>query len=141
MNNIEKFTPKVCKQVDQEINKVLKELGDKLGLRIEMKGGSYCADSFTTKLNILLPNAKTDEEKALEYQLTSLGLDPQSNSEYELVGYKPRASKRPFVMIKRSNGARYVTSESNAIRYFRTSEMAKKFARANEVKNIMNEGV
>ena len=44
-------------------------------------------------------------------------------------------------MIKRSNGARYVTSESNAIRYFRTPEMAKKFARANEVKNIMNEGV
>ena len=36
MNNIEKFTPKVCKQVDQEINKVLTELGDKLGLRIDL---------------------------------------------------------------------------------------------------------
>tara|TARA_R110000787_G_scaffold5153_5_gene18994 strand:+ start:499 stop:936 length:438 start_codon:yes stop_codon:yes gene_type:complete len=139
MNKINKFTPKVCKEVVEEINEVLATLGDKLGLKISTKGGSYCSDSFTTKLNILLPNAKTDEEKALESQLTDLFLDPQSNSEFELVGYKTRASKRPFVIIKRSNGARYVTSENQAIRYFRSEEMIKKMTRTVEVENIMVE--
>jgi len=139
MNKINKFTPKVCKEVVEEINEVLASLGDKLGLKISTKGGSYCADSFSTKLNILLPNAKTDEEKALDLVLVDLFLDPQSNSEFELIGYKTRARKRPFVMIKRSSGGRYVTSENNAIKYFRSEEMTKKMTRTVEVENIMVE--
>ena len=102
------------------------------GLKFELGNGSY--DSDSVKFNgfrISLADSLNPEEKALQGQIDFrrkydglVTLDDSIIAEdrgqqFKLVGFKPRARKKPFIIEDIKTGGRYVCPESMAERLFK----------------------
>ena len=102
------------------------------GLKFELGNGSY--DSDSVKFNgfrISLVDSLNPEEKALQGQIDFrrkydglVTLDDSIIAEdrgqqFKLVGFKPRARKKPFIIEDIKTSGRYVCSESMAERLFK----------------------
>ena len=102
------------------------------GLKFELGNGSY--DSDSVKFNgfrISLVDSLNPEEKALQGQIDFrrkydglVTLDDSIIAEdrgqqFKLVGFKPRARKKPFIIEDIKTGGRYVCPESMAERLFK----------------------
>jgi|TARA_R100000049_G_C1952670_1_gene101878 hypothetical protein len=101
------------------------------GLKFELGNGSY--DSDSVKFNgfrISLADSLNPEEKALESVISThkyaehlVTLDKskigtERGQQFQLVGYKTRARKRPFVIQDVKTGQRFVTTEQSVLRMF-----------------------
>jgi|TARA_R100000482_G_scaffold106072_1_gene48597 hypothetical protein len=125
-----KVTPKYIDQVRDKLDAIIKK--EKLNLNIKFGNATYDEDSFTIKLKVSLPNAKSEEEKALEHELKvrkankswMKPLDPtkiyslNNNFKYTLCGYRPRAKSKPFIVLNLINQKKYIISEEQAEKYF-----------------------
>jgi len=102
------------------------------GLKFELGNGSYDDDSVKFNgFRISLSHALSPEEKALKQQLNFrktydhvVTLDDSIIAEdrgqqFKLVGFKPRARKKPFIIEDIKTGGRYVCPESMAERLFK----------------------
>tara|TARA_R110000787_G_scaffold47864_1_gene115778 strand:+ start:268 stop:687 length:420 start_codon:yes stop_codon:yes gene_type:complete len=131
--NITEINPETIKQVRQMINDSLSVIMEENNLRFELGNATYDDDSFKfTGFRISLLDAPTEEQKALERELKDrrksrydialdssiIGKDSR-NKEYKLVGFKPRARKKPFIIQDIKSGERYVCPESMAVKLFR----------------------
>ena len=102
------------------------------GLKFELGNGSY--DSDSVKFNgfrISLVDSLNPEEKALKGEIdfrrsygSLVTLDDSIIAEdrgqqFKLVGFKPRARKKPFIIEDIKTGGRYVCPESMAERLFK----------------------
>ena len=105
------------------------------GFRFELGNASYDSDSVKfTGFRISFADALTQEEKALEQMLTmrrqaswektldgnKIGYDRGVG--YLLVGYKPRASKKPWLIESVEDGGQYVAPNSMIERMFGEEE-------------------
>lgn len=114
-----------------EIEKLLKKNEKEIGVKFELSGGRYDDDSFKTTLKVSLPNAKTEEEKALDHELkvrerNKSWMKPLDSSKiaelitskgkvkYKLFGFRPRASARPFIVSNLNDNKRYLMTEERA---------------------------
>jgi hypothetical protein len=122
-------TPNLCREMRAKINETLAQLGASMDMSIEAKSARFTDDNITFKLEINLirdgevvtpeMTALRDNYKYLgvpEEWLTATLVDPRGE-EFKLVGYKPRATKRPFIIEDVHSGAKYTTSKSNLDRY------------------------
>lgn len=125
----QRITPNLCREMRAKINETLAQLGASMDMSIEAKSARFTDDNITFKLEINLirdgevvtpeMTALRDNYKYLgvpEEWLTATLVDPRGE-EFKLVGYKPRATKRPFIIEDVHSGAKYTTSKSNLDRY------------------------
>jgi len=120
----------VAKKIRKEIDSFIPSIQKKTGLNVDLGNASYSDDEITFKLTLRLANALPKEEKSLishnEYRkvysfLMELDLnktyDSGNGKSYRLTGYKPRASKKPFIITDQNNN-QFIISEEQAERMF-----------------------
>ena len=130
--NITEINPKTIREIRQLISDSLAVILEDNNLRMDLGNGSYDDDSVKFNgFRISLSNALSPEEKALKGQINFrrkydglVTLDDSiiaedKGQQFKLVGYKPRASKKPFIIEDIKTGGRYVCSESMAERLFK----------------------
>ena len=130
--NITEINPKTIKDIRQLISDSLAVVLEDNNLRMDFGNGSY--DSDSVKFNgfrISLADSVNPEEKALQGQIDFrrkydglVTLDASIIAEdrgrkFSLVGFKPRSSKRPFVIQDLVTGKKFVTTESDVERMFK----------------------
>jgi len=109
---------KTCRELAAKVEALVREaLGDEY--QVDEKGGSYDKTSYTVKIQIA---EKTEEGEALTPErrafvegdwMHKLGADAldktfsQNGRRYRIVGFKPRARKRP-VICEDLSGRQYV---------------------------------
>jgi hypothetical protein len=102
------------------INVFRKQIQDKLdeldiGLHLNLGNCTYNYDNATFKLNITVEGGQTKEEQDLEaiadiYKLnTSLVVKG-----YQLVGYKTRSTKKPFIVSKVGTNDKFIITKQQA---------------------------
>ena len=129
--NITEINPKTIREIRQLISDSLAVILEDNNLRMDLGNGSY--DSDSVKFNgfrISLADSLTPEEKALqshlEYRskvdhkvtLDSTIIANDRGRKFSLVGFKPRSSKRPFVIQDLVTGKKFVTTENDVERMF-----------------------
>ena len=129
--NITEINPKTIREIRQLISDSLAVILEDNNLRMDLGNGSYDDDSVKFQFRISLSNALSPEEKALKQVLdfrrtfeTAVTLDDSiiaedKGQQFKLVGYKPRARKKPFIIEDIKTGGRYVCPESMAERLFK----------------------
>jgi len=130
--NITEINPKTIKDIRQLISDSLAVILEDNNLRMDLGNGSYDDDSVKFNgFRISLSNALSPEEKALKGQIDFrrsydglVTLDDSIIAEdrgqqFKLVGFKPRARKKPFIIEDIKTGGRYVCPESMAERLFK----------------------
>ena len=130
--NIETINKQTISQIRQLVEDSLSVILEDNNLRMELGNASYDNDSVKfTGFRISLANALTQEEKALKNELeyrrafeprvtlddSIVGSD--RGQQFKLVGFKPRSTKKPFIIEDIKTGGRYVCPESMAERMFR----------------------
>jgi len=132
MSNMTKLQIKSLRLlIETTLTDTLKEKG----FRFELGNASYDSDSVKfTGFRISFADALTQEEKALEQMLTmrrqaswektldgnKIGYDRGVG--YLLVGYKPRARKKPWLIENVEDGGTYVAPDSMVERMFGEEE-------------------
>jgi len=123
------ITPNLCREMRVKINEVLAQLGASMDMSIEAKSARFTDDNITFKLEVNIirdGEVVTPEMTALRDNYKYLGIPEEwltatlvcpRGEEFKLVGYKPRATKRPFIIKDVHSGAKYATSKSNLDRY------------------------
>ena len=129
--NITEINPQTIKQVRQMINDSLSVIMEDNNLRFELGNATYDEDSFKfTGFRISLADALSPEQKALEQMLTvrkkadwmktldatKIGTD--RGLSYKLVGYKPRARVKPWIIQDIRTGSTYVAPDHLIERMF-----------------------
>jgi hypothetical protein len=130
--NITEINPKTIREIRQLISDSLAVILEDNNLRMDLGNGSYDDDSVKFNgFRISLSNALSPEEKALKGQIDLrrsydglITLDDSIIAEdrgqhFKLVGFKPRARKKPFIIEDIKTGGRYVCPESMAERLFK----------------------
>lgn len=128
---IQKIGKKEAKLIREELEEILTEPLKNHGLKFELGNAGYDGDSVKfNDFRISLLDALTKDEKLLKQELDwrnqssySLSLDGekifnQGSKSYKLCGFRPRASKRPFIIIDLNSEQEYVISEKEAERMF-----------------------
>ena len=121
---IKQFTPKVCKQLAQEITELLKPLADKYGLTVRAAGGRYSDIAWTGKFEFKLGNPEKlqeNDKKTFEMYADVFGLKPSDygrlvrlgSSLYKIVGIKTSAHKRNIIIEK--DGKHFITTPEDVI--------------------------
>ena len=132
MSNMTKLQIKSLRLlIETTLTDTLKEKG----FRFELGNASYDSDSVKfTGFRISFADALTQEQKALQQMLTmrrqaswektldgnKIGYDRGVG--YLLVGYKPRASKKPWLIESVEDGGQYVAPNSMIERMFGEEE-------------------
>tara|TARA_R100001480_G_scaffold154048_1_gene158338 strand:- start:66 stop:533 length:468 start_codon:yes stop_codon:yes gene_type:complete len=125
----QKITPKYIDQVRNKLQSIINK--EKLNLDIKFGNATYDDDTFTIKLKVSLPNALSEEEKALAHEIkvrqankswmkpldtTKVAeiITSQGKRKYTLCGFKPRARKNPFIVLNLIDNKQYLMSEERA---------------------------
>ena len=133
-----KMSGTVAEEIRQEITEFEKHLSQLTGTKAEFGNATYDDNEVTFKLTFRLNNAKTKEAEALErfikyyvdFDERKQKLDPKkigthNGKSYMLIGYKPRARKKPF-MVKLTtvllSDTYYAITENEAFRLFGVSK-------------------
>jgi len=124
-----KITPKYIDKVRDKLKSIIDK--ENLGFNVEFGSARYDSDTFTIKLKVSLPNALSEEEKALAHELkvreaNKSWMKPldstkiaelstsQGKRKYKLCGFKPRARKNPFIVLNLIDNKQYLMSEQRA---------------------------
>lgn len=110
---IEKFTPSICKQIDNDVVDALKSVEAKWGIKFNVGGGTYSDDTFTTKLKIALAGVDVAKKEWDRY-CYRFGLKPEDygsmfesrGTTFKVVGLKPKSRRYPIIG-ENDNGMRY----------------------------------
>ena len=137
MNKIQNIDRQVTKELRETINKQLLPLEKELGVTFDLGNARYSGDDVKFGFVVALENALSKTEKDLQEHLTfrrevgwlvSLNQDKigdLDNMKVSLVGYKPRATKRPFVVQNLKNGSEYVIKDELAEKLFGDNTIGK----------------
>jgi len=119
------------RQIRSILEENLPSIMEENHLKFDLGNASFDDDSVKFQFRISLSHALPPEEKALKQQLNFrktydhvVTLDDSIIAEdrgqqFKLVGFKPRARKKPFIIEDIKTGGRYVCPESMAERLFK----------------------
>ena len=98
-------------------------------IKIEVGNCSYRGGEATYKVKVLMEGAKTREQEDLEYyaELHKLDLTLTMGEDMQLVGYKARARKKPWVLKRLRDGAEFVADTNLVERHFKKRESIHEF--------------
>ena len=128
---VKKMDRTTIRHIREILEDNLPSLMEENNLKFNLGNATYDDDSVKFQFRISLSHALPPEEKALKQQLNfrktydhAVTLDDSIIAEdkgrkFKLVGFKPRASKKPFIIEDVTNGQRYICSESMAERMFK----------------------
>jgi len=128
---VKKMDVTTVRQIRQILEDNLPSIMEENNLKFDLGNGSYDDDSVKFQFRISLLHALSPEEKALKGQIDFrrsydglVTLDDsiiaeERGQQFKLVGYKPRARKKPFIIEDIKTGGRYVCPESMAERLFK----------------------
>lgn len=117
-------------EITNEINEALAAIASKRGLTFTLGRTTYGEQyqlkltAFTNETNEVGLNLSNPDVKAFLRNAQHYGvMDPEmalatpvivKGEEYQIVGYKPRSTKRPFILKKKSDGKSFVFSDGAA---------------------------
>ena len=124
-----KITPKYIDKVRDKLKSIIDK--ENLGFNVEFGSARYDSDTFTIKLKVSLPNALSEEEKALAHEIkvrqaNKSWMKPldttkiadittsQGKRKYTLFGFRPRSTKNPFIVLNLIDKKQYLMSEERA---------------------------
>jgi len=118
---VNELSDKYLDEIEAEVKKALGPIGEKFGVDLAFKGGSFDKREATLKLNVKLLNSThlTREEEAYDFYEPLKGLPPRGSiiqdrkgRDWKLVGYRTKCSKYPIVCeeMKSRNRARFTIS-------------------------------
>ena len=125
----QRITPNLCREMRAKINDYLRPLGASTDMLIEATSARFTDDNITFKLEVSTirdGQVVTPEMTALRENYKYLGIPEEwltatlvcpRGEEFKLVGYKSRATRRPFIIEDVHSGAKYSTSKSNLDRF------------------------
>ena len=129
---VKKMDRTTISHIRQILEDNLPSIMEENNLKFELGNATYDDDSVKFNgFRISLSHALPPEEKALKQQLNFrnaydhvVTLDEsiiaeETGQHLKLVGFKPRASKKPFIIEDIKTGSRYICSESMAERLFK----------------------
>ena len=128
---VKKMDRTTIAHIRQILEDNLPSIMEENNLKFELGNATYDDDSVKFQFRISLSHALSQEEKALKQQLNFrktydhvVTLDDSIIAEdrgqqFKLVGFKPRARKKPFIIEDIKTGGRYVCPESMAERLFK----------------------
>jgi hypothetical protein len=144
-NKISSFTPEILDQLRVRIQTNLNDIGIEFGISFRIGGMTYTKDKVTARLSATVDReGKRVPEMVYDFNVYcyDYGAIPEDlgkeltieGTKYLLVGLKPRASKRPFVCQRVSDGVQFNFiekpirellghSEENLSRAFRPSKI------------------
>ena len=98
-------------------------------IKIEVGNCSYRGGEATFKVKVLMEGAKTREQEDLEYyaELHKLDLTLTMGEDMQLVGYKARARKKPWILKRLRDGAEFVADTNLVERHFKKRESINEF--------------
>ena len=118
--NITEINPQTIREVRQMIKDSLSVIMEDNNLKFELGNATYDEDSFKfTGFRISLADALSPEQKALEQMLKEWNTNPMYKTidatkigtdrglSYKLVGYKPRARVKPWIIQDIRTGSTY----------------------------------
>jgi hypothetical protein len=86
---------------------------------------SRSGDRATFKVEVLLKGGDTKEMSDLKTYATMYGLDLNNLKEhnlYELIGYRPRATKSPFIVRSKADNKEYIIAKTTALKFFKQDQ-------------------
>ena len=131
---VKKMDRTTISHIRQILEDNLPSMMEENNLKFGLGNATYDDDSVKFQFRISLSHALPPEEKALKQQLNFrkaydhvVTLDDSIIAEdrgqqFKLVGFKPRARKKPFIIEDIKTGGRYVCPESMAERLFKEVE-------------------
>lgn len=129
-NKIKTINPQVCKELRVIIDKKLNSLEKEYGIKFHVGNASYDDDSIKFSFKVTLENAKNEFEKSLERNLqyrnqfeNEIKLDPNKIVNFgkfkaTLVGYKPKARTKPYIIKNVESEDKYVISNECCEKHF-----------------------
>ena len=121
------FTRKQLDTLRKQMQNSLSLFADKTDMQIEVGNCSYRGGEATFKVKVLMKGAKTREQEDLEYYAELHKLDISlvrklMGEDMELIGYKARARKKPWVLLRQRDGAEFVADTNLVERHFKKRE-------------------
>lgn len=127
---ISSFDKKTARIVSSRIMSQLKSLEDELGIKFNYKGGRFSNESCTFKIEAAVLNSDgtvmTKEMQDLKTYGKMHGLTDEmlakpvklaaNDDNYMLIGYRPRATKHPFIAKRVKDGKEYVFGVNSVLR-------------------------
>ena len=125
--NITEINPKSIKEIRQIIRDSLNVIFEDNNLVLDFGNATYDDDSVKfTNFKVRLATAYDPKLKYLKnylkYSEHDFDLDKiliDRNDQYKLVGFKPRSSKRPFIIENINTNKTYVCDEKMIVRLYR----------------------
>jgi hypothetical protein len=125
--NITEINPKSIKEIRQIIRDSLNVIFEDNNLVLDFGNATYDDDSVKfTNFKVRLATADDpklkDLKNYLKYSEHDFDLDKiliDRNDQYKLVGFKPRSSKRPFIIENINTNKTYVCDEKMIVRLYR----------------------
>ena len=123
------FTRKQLDTLRKQMQNALNMFADKTDIQIEVGNCSYRGGEATFKVKVLMEGAKTREQEDLEFyaELHKLDLTLTMGEDMQLVGYKARARKKPWILKRLRDGAEFVADTNLVERHFKKRESINEF--------------
>ena len=118
------FTRKQLDTIRKQMQNALNMFADKTDIQIEVGNCSYRGGEATYKVKVLMEGAKTREQEDLEFyaELHKLDLTLTMGEDMQLVGYKARARKKPWILKRLRDGAEFVADTNLIEKFFNKEE-------------------
>ncbi len=121
------FTRQQLNTLRKQMQNSLSLFADKTDMQIEVGNCSYRGGEATFKVKVLMEGAKTREQEDLEFYAELHKLDTSlvrklMGEDMELIGYKARARKKPWVLLRQRDGATFVADTNLVERHFKKRE-------------------
>jgi len=121
------FTRQQLNTLRKQMQNSLSLFADKTDMQIEVGNCSYRGGEATFKVKVLMEGAKTREQEDLEYYAELHKLDTSlvrklMGEDMELIGYKARARKKPWVLLRQRDGAEFVADTNLVEKFFKKRE-------------------
>ena len=111
MTQITRFNRATAKSLRPTLQEALAAVAAEYGIDIEVKGARFSDTSCTYKLQCSVigeeGEVKTPEARALELYHPELVNQLCLMDEYKIVGFRTRASKRPLIIERLSDGKKF----------------------------------
>ena len=120
---------RIAKQIRTDLEEFISLMSQKTGLTVDLGNATFTDNDITFKLNLRLVNAPSKELELLiadnkarsKYDfLTEFDLEKITkvgSKFYQLTGYRPRATKKPYQITDQNNN-HYIISEEKAEELF-----------------------
>ena len=123
------FTNPQLKAIRQAMQTALDRMQDELGgVTFNVASCTYDGGEATFKVNVLLDGAETKEQKDLTQMASLFNLNTSKVHDYhdhrsvryrmQLVGYKTKAKKMPWIVEDRLSGKEYKLTDTQARQWF-----------------------